>query len=90
MYMRRAASGTAVNHSLDGESRSAEMCVILSVFCALSTTAVALRTYIRLVLLRTFGFDDGIMLVAQVLAIGAAVAIGLGKCHIAARRLRWC
>ncbi|KAH6988351.1 hypothetical protein EDB80DRAFT_654432 [Ilyonectria destructans] len=81
MYVRRADAshgyGTVVNHSLDGESRSAEICIILSIFCALSTIAVALRSYIRLVLLRTFGFDDGIIIVAQVLAIGAGVAIGL-------------
>ncbi|KAH7110667.1 hypothetical protein EDB81DRAFT_831440 [Dactylonectria macrodidyma] len=73
MYIRRGDS----NHSLGGESRSIEICIILSIFCALSTTGVALRSYIRLVLLRTFGFDDAAIILAQVLAIGAAVAIGL-------------
>ncbi|KAH7123202.1 hypothetical protein EDB81DRAFT_665771 [Dactylonectria macrodidyma] len=81
MYIRRAdanhGEGTVVNHSLDGESRSAELCIILSIFCLISTIAVVLRSYIRLVLLRAFGFDDGIMVVAQLLTIGTTVAIGV-------------
>ncbi|KAH7119417.1 hypothetical protein B0J13DRAFT_513402 [Dactylonectria estremocensis] len=81
MHIRRAdaspGDGTVVNHSLDGESRSAEICIILSIFCLLSTIAVVLRSYIRLVLLRAFGFDDRIMVVAQLLTIGTAVAIGV-------------
>ncbi|KAM5344965.1 hypothetical protein ACJ41O_010827 [Fusarium nematophilum] len=81
MYIRRAdaspGSGPVVDHSLDGESRSMEVCIVLAVFSVLSTIVVALRSYTRLVLLRALGFDDGIMLVAQLLTIGTAVAIGL-------------
>ncbi|KAH6869522.1 hypothetical protein B0T10DRAFT_523655 [Thelonectria olida] len=79
MYLRRTdlSHDNLLQRSLDGESRSTEICTILIIFSALSTIVVSLRTYIRLVLLRTFDFDDGIMVVAQVLAIGAAVAIGI-------------
>ncbi|KAL2756426.1 hypothetical protein ACRALDRAFT_2075680, partial [Sodiomyces alcalophilus JCM 7366] len=65
------------DHSLDHESRFPEICAILVVGAFLSTLTVSLRTFTRLVLLRTFGLDDAIMLVAQVLALASAVAIGL-------------
>ncbi|KAF3351352.1 hypothetical protein VD0002_g5242 [Verticillium dahliae] len=65
------------NRSVDDESRFTEICTILSVCCALSTIAVTLRSYTRLVLLHTFGWDDGVMVAAQILAIAAAVTIGL-------------
>ncbi|KAM0270674.1 hypothetical protein ACHAQH_009329 [Verticillium albo-atrum] len=39
--------------------------------------AVTLRSYTRLVLLHTFGWDDGFMVAAQILAIATAVTIGL-------------
>jgi hypothetical protein len=60
-------------------SRSLEIQAVLVTFSVLSATTVALRTYIRSKVLRSFGWDDGLMVVAQVLALGAAVAIGLGK-----------
>ncbi|KAM5377930.1 hypothetical protein ACJZ2D_004834 [Fusarium nematophilum] len=78
MYIRRgdASHAATASSSLDGESRSAEIIVILTVFSALSTIVVALRTWTRLALLRTFGYDDGMMVIAQVLVIGTGVAIG--------------
>ncbi|RGP69403.1 integral membrane [Fusarium longipes] len=77
MYLRwpdvrpRAEEDTATG------SRSLEIRAVLATFAVLSATAVALRTWIRLKVLRSFGWDDGMMVVAQVLALGAAVAIGL-------------
>jgi hypothetical protein len=73
------AHASMAHRSLEGASRSVEICAVLATFSVLSTITVALRTYIRLVLLRTFGLDDGLMVVAQILAIGSAIAIGLGK-----------
>ncbi|GKU23121.1 unnamed protein product [Fusarium langsethiae] len=58
-------------------SRSLEIQAVLITFSILSATTVALRTYIRTKVLNSFGLDDGLMVVAQVLATGAAVAIGL-------------
>ncbi|KAH7190791.1 hypothetical protein DER44DRAFT_850633 [Fusarium oxysporum] len=71
------AHASMAHRSLEGASRSVEICAVLATFSVLSTITVALRTYIRLVLLRTFGLDDGLMVVAQILAIGSAIAIGL-------------
>ncbi|KAF5024162.1 hypothetical protein F66182_3797 [Fusarium sp. NRRL 66182] len=81
LQVLRAHEGhAAVAHrSLEGKSRSTEICAVLIIFSILSTAAVALRTFTRLKMLRSFGLDDGLMVVAQVLAIGAAVAIGMAK-----------
>jgi hypothetical protein len=68
-----------IDHSLDGDSRFGEICAILSVGCAVSFIVVSLRSYTRLVLLHSFGLDDGVMVVTLFLAFGTAVAIGLGK-----------
>lgn len=65
--------------STPGASRSLEIQAVLVTFSLLSATTVALRTYIRTKVLSSFGLDDGLMVVAQVLAIGSAVAIGLGR-----------
>lgn len=73
------AHANMAHRLLDGALRSVEICAVLATFSVLSTITVALRTYIRLVLLCTFGLDDGFMVVAQILAIGSAIAIGLGK-----------
>lgn len=54
------------NPALDGESRTTEIIVILSVACTLSTLAVVLRCYSRGVILRSFGTDDAIIVPAQV------------------------
>ncbi|KAK1980095.1 hypothetical protein LZ30DRAFT_146319 [Colletotrichum cereale] len=72
-----AASAAVIDHSRDGETRIAEILAILVVGAVLSTAAVALRAFTRLKMLRTFGADDVIMVVAQVLVLGSAVAIGL-------------
>ncbi|KAH6952879.1 hypothetical protein DER45DRAFT_647549 [Fusarium avenaceum] len=78
MYIRWAESHTTVEpRSLDGSTRSPEIRAILITFSILSTTVVALRTYIRHTVLHSFGWDDGVMVVAQVFALGAAAAIGL-------------
>ncbi|WQF78751.1 hypothetical protein CDEST_03765 [Colletotrichum destructivum] len=66
-----------VDRSRDGESRFAEILAMLIVGSVLSTAAVALRAFTRMRMLRTFGLDDTVMVVAQILVIGAAVAIGL-------------
>ncbi|KAL2020590.1 hypothetical protein VTK56DRAFT_8178 [Thermocarpiscus australiensis] len=63
--------------ALDNESRTTEIIAILTVASILSTLVVALRTYCRGFLLRSFGWDDGVMLPAQVLVLASAVAIGL-------------
>jgi len=54
------------NAALDGESRTGEVIAILSVASASSTLAVTLRCYCRHTLLRHFGWDDAIMVFAQV------------------------
>lgn len=79
MYIRWAESHSTVEpRSLDGSTRSPEIRAILITFSILSTTVVALRTYIRHMVLHSFGWDDGVMVIAQVFALGAAAAIGLG------------
>lgn len=66
------------DHSLDGESRVDVVVGILAAGCIITTAVVSLRIYTRTILLRTFGAEDAFMIAAQVLAIGSAVAIGLG------------
>lgn len=65
------------NHDLDNESRFGEILGILTVGCLLSTVVVVARVFTRLKILRTFGSDDAVMAVAQVLTIGSAIAEGL-------------
>ncbi|KAK1995315.1 hypothetical protein LX36DRAFT_659770 [Colletotrichum falcatum] len=72
-----AAESSVIDHSRDGESRFPEILAIVVIGAVLSTLAVALRAFTRLKMLRTFGIDDVLMVVAQVLVLGAAVAIGL-------------
>ncbi len=62
------------NHSLDHESRVTEVIVILSVACTLSTLVVAMRCYSRLVILRSFGLDDALIIPAQVRRTGSPEA----------------
>lgn len=78
MYLRRSEEHHETMELLDDASRSVEIQSILIAFSVLSTLIIALRAYIRLILLRSFGWDDGVMVIAQVLALGAAAAIGLG------------
>ncbi|KAI8416955.1 hypothetical protein FOFC_03268 [Fusarium oxysporum] len=68
---------TMEHRSLDGESRSPELRAILIILGILSTTIVALRTYIRSKMLHSFGWDDGFMILAQIFALGTGVAEGL-------------
>lgn len=72
-----AAAGD-VDHSRDGESRFAEILAMLIVGSVLSTAAVALRAFTRMRMLRTFGLDDTVMVVAQVGGIVTHSA-GLGS-----------
>ncbi|KAK1579258.1 uncharacterized protein LY79DRAFT_348289 [Colletotrichum navitas] len=72
-----AAEALVIDHSRDGESRFAEILAILIIGAVLSTLAVALRAFTRIKMLHTFGLDDVLMVGAQILVIGAAVAIGL-------------
>ncbi|KOC15797.1 polytopic membrane protein [Aspergillus flavus AF70] len=46
------------------EDRSLEVRVVAAVFLALATVATALRCYVRLVIVKAFGWDDVIMLLA--------------------------
>ncbi|GKT43521.1 satratoxin biosynthesis SC1 cluster protein 4 [Colletotrichum spaethianum] len=63
--VQRQAAASVVDHSRDGESRFSEILAILVVGSVLSTTAVALRAFTRIKMLRTFGLDDVIMVFAQ-------------------------
>ncbi|KAK1511097.1 uncharacterized protein CCOS01_14859 [Colletotrichum costaricense] len=74
---QQQASVSTVDHALDGQSRFGEIVAILAVGSVLSTAAVSLRVYTRVRMLRTFGLDDSVMVVAQMFLIGSAVAIGL-------------
>uniref|UniRef100_A0A0D2YCW1 Integral membrane protein n=1 Tax=Fusarium oxysporum (strain Fo5176) TaxID=660025 RepID=A0A0D2YCW1_FUSOF len=68
----------------DSSSRSVEIRAILITFSILSTITVALRVYVRYKVLHSLGWDDRVMVAAQFLATGSAVAIGLGRfyfCH---------
>lgn len=67
-----------MNHALDGQSQVTFIVSILSLATVISTAVVVLRIFTRARILRTFGLDDAVMGVAQILTIGAAVAIGLG------------
>lgn len=69
---------TNVNHALDGQSQVTFIVSILSLATVISTAVVVLRIFTRSRILRTFGPDDAVMGIAQLLTIGAAVAIGLG------------
>ncbi|KAL2879825.1 hypothetical protein SGCOL_004869 [Colletotrichum sp. CLE4] len=74
---QQQASVSTIDHALDGQSRFGEIVAILAVGSVLSTAAVSLRVYTRVKMLRTFGLDDSVMVVAQMFLIGSSVAIGL-------------
>jgi len=74
------------NHALDSQSKEAEIVGILSACCFITTMLVILRVITRAVIIRSFGPDDWVVVVAQVLAIGAAVIIGLGESSSATTR----
>ncbi|KAK3377087.1 hypothetical protein B0T24DRAFT_701223 [Lasiosphaeria ovina] len=69
-------SGQGRDPALDRESRFGEIVAILTIGSVLSTVTLSLRCYARVFLLRCFGRDDGVMVAAQVLTIGSAIAIG--------------
>ena len=48
------------------EDRSLEVRAVAAVFLALATVATALRCYVRLAIVKAFGWDDAIMLLALV------------------------
>ncbi|KAH7179952.1 uncharacterized protein B0J16DRAFT_291611, partial [Fusarium flagelliforme] len=60
---------------MPSESRSAEIQAILFTFSILSVASVALRSYVRARILRSFSYDDACAAVALVLALGTAIAI---------------
>lgn len=68
-----------VDHALDGQSQVAWAVTIIGVACIISTIAVVLRIYTRLRVLPIFGPDDFVMGIAQLITIGAGLAIGLGE-----------
>ncbi len=59
------------NPDLDGESKVVEIIAILTIASVLSTAALALRVYVRQFVLGVFGWDDGVMVVAQVSLMAA-------------------
>lgn len=67
-----------IDHSLDGQTKVPEIISIVTVCCFLTSTLVILRVITRAWIVRAFGPDDWVLVVAQVLAIAAGVAIGLG------------
>ncbi|PMD32586.1 hypothetical protein L207DRAFT_639887 [Hyaloscypha variabilis F] len=60
-----------------GESKFSTILAILLVGGTLSTTVVVLRLITRFYIIRTAGLDDYFIGVAQILAIGAGVVIGM-------------
>lgn len=69
---------TEIDHSKDSQSQVPYIVSVLTVACFFSTAVVLLRLYTRLRILRTFGADDMMMGVAQVLTLGSAAAIYFG------------
>ncbi|KAE8441494.1 hypothetical protein EG329_004882 [Mollisiaceae sp. DMI_Dod_QoI] len=67
----------AIDHSLDNDTKVPSVTAVLIVGCTLSSSVVILRVLTRFAILRTAGIDDWTIILAQILAIGAAVAIGL-------------
>ena len=65
--------------SMPSESRSAEIQAILFTFSIISVVSVALRSYVRARILRSFSYDDACAALALVLALGTAIAIAYGR-----------
>ncbi|KAK3684062.1 hypothetical protein B0T22DRAFT_269315 [Podospora appendiculata] len=81
-------SAATPDHALDGESKFGMIVAILAVFSLVSTLCVGLRCYARLSLLRYFGWDDGVLIVGQVLTVATAAVIGL-EAHYGLGRHTW-
>ncbi|KAH8880569.1 hypothetical protein GQ53DRAFT_630003, partial [Thozetella sp. PMI_491] len=77
-----------VDHSRDGDSRVPEIIAVLATCAALTTALVACRVVSRAWVTKAFGADDWMVVVAQVLALGAIVAIGLEQ-HFGLGRHIW-
>jgi hypothetical protein len=73
------ANMSNIDHSRDGETKVPEIVSIVTVCCTLTSTLVILRIVTRAWIVRAFGPDDWVLVVAQVFAVAAAVAIGLGE-----------
>ncbi|CAK7213596.1 hypothetical protein SBRCBS47491_001859 [Sporothrix bragantina] len=71
------AEPSNVNHALDGQTKVPEIISIVTVCCSVTSFLVILRLITRAWIVRAFGPDDWVLMVAQVLAVAAAVAIGL-------------
>ncbi|KAM7200835.1 integral membrane protein [Naviculisporaceae sp. PSN 640] len=71
------AGELVVDPSKNGESKTTLILSILTVCAFISTSLVALRAYTRAVILKGFGLDDWVLILAQILGIGAIVIIGL-------------
>ncbi|KAK3374261.1 hypothetical protein B0T24DRAFT_679620 [Lasiosphaeria ovina] len=69
-------NGPVPGHARDGDSRYSEVVAVISAATTLSTLAVLLRCYSRHVMLRSFGRDDAVMVIAQCLTIASTVAFG--------------
>lgn len=65
--------------ALDGQTKVPEIISIITVCCVLTSTLVLLRVVTRAWIVRAFGPDDWVLVVAQVLSVAAATAIGLGE-----------
>ncbi|OAA61813.1 hypothetical protein SPI_04672 [Niveomyces insectorum RCEF 264] len=74
--------------SLNQQSKVPEIISIVTVCCVVTTTLVTLRVVTRALIVRAFGADDWVLVVAQILAIAAAVAIGLEQ-HFGMGRHVW-
>lgn len=68
-----------IDHSLDDQTKVPEIISIVTVCCTLTSSLVILRAVTRAWIVRAFGPDDWVLVVAQVLTVAAGVAIGLGE-----------
>lgn len=63
----------------DEGSRITYIVSVVAVMSVLSTLAVVLRIFTRLRILHIYGADDAVMVVAQVMTLGSAVATFAGE-----------
>lgn len=79
----RLVLGTIIASSMtsDGSTRVPYILWTVGLTAGLSTAAVLLRSFTRLRILHTFGADDALMLIAQILTMGFAAAIFAGELH---------
>lgn len=57
------------------ESRAGVPIAVVTITLSIATTAVALRTYARAVMIRQFGADDWAAVVAVILALGSGIMV---------------